>query len=80
MKKISKAITNKVNKTLDENRGLSIKLLIECWNEETPHFAGGGPHRYDGRSAHCAYCNRPKNWKPKNAGYIAMMLTEDIED
>ncbi len=47
------------------------KLLLECWNAETPHFGGCGPHRYDGTDKFCAYCNRPKNWKPQNAGYLA---------
>lgn len=56
-----------------------IKLLIECWNHDTPHFGGCGPHRYDGNEKLCAYCNRPKNWKKVNAGYYAgeLLYSED---
>lgn len=48
-----------------------LKLLLECWNAETPHFGGCGPHRYDGQSKTCSYCGRPKSWKPVNPGYVA---------
>jgi len=40
--------------------------IIKIWNHDHPHFGGDAGHRYDGRSQYCAYCNRPKNWKPRN--------------
>lgn len=57
-----------------KNEFLFFKLLLECWNAETPHFGGDGPHRYDDNSKLCGYCDRPKNWKPGNAGYYASEL------
>ncbi len=34
------------------------------WAQETPHFGGTCPHRYDfGKT--CVYCRRPIDWKPK---------------
>lgn len=51
-----------------------LKLLIECWNADAPHFGGTGPYRYDGRARLCAYCDRPKGWKPVNPGITASDL------
>jgi hypothetical protein len=58
-------------KTVEDCDHLLIKLLIECWNAESPHFGGAMPHRYDGIEKTCSYCTRPKDWKPVNAGYYA---------
>lgn len=60
--------------TLDQ---LKLKLIIECWNAETPHFGGAGPHRYDGREKRCAYCARPKDWKALNSGWWASELLSE---
>ena len=51
------------------NPDICIKLVLEMWNDEAPHFGGSGPHRYDGSDKECCYCIRPKDWKPVNAGY-----------
>lgn len=40
--------------------------IIKIWNAEQPHFGSEMGHRYDGKSKVCSYCNRPKNWKPRN--------------
>jgi len=74
IKQVAKSFT-------DENmRPLLLKLLLECWNAETPHFLGNGPHRYDGKSKKCAYCNRPMNWKPVNPGFASHEILEFIEE
>lgn len=59
-------------KTLKECPDVAMKLLIECWNEETPHFGGSGPHRYDDADKECCYCNRPKDWKNSGNPYAWM--------
>lgn len=59
-----------------EYKHLMFKLLIECWNDENPHFGGDMPHRYDGKEKECCYCGRPKDWKPINAGFIASELAQ----
>ena len=48
-----------------------IKLLLECWNSDNPHFSGLMPHRYDDSSRYCGYCGRPKNWKAMHPGVTA---------
>jgi hypothetical protein len=62
--------------TLKNNDFLLMKLLLECWNAETPHFGGCGPHRYDNNSKYCGYCNRPKDWAKVNASYSANEILE----
>jgi hypothetical protein len=52
------------------------KAILELWNAETPHFGGSGPHRYEGKSKNCVYCNRPKNWKNCNVGLLASELED----
>ena len=76
---MNKRIRNQVLKTVDDEqrKPLFVKLLVECWNDDRPHFGGGMPHRYDGKAKRCSYCDRPINWKPINAGYIAGMICED---
>jgi len=69
-----------VKKTIKDNDTLMAKLLLECWNAERPHFGGVGPHRYDGKDKNCCYCNRPKNWKPVNAGMEACLVHGNIND
>lgn len=59
---------------------LPAKLILECWNAERPHFGGAAGHRYDGNSRTCAYCFRPKTWKPVNAGYHSSCLAYGYED
>jgi hypothetical protein len=75
-KKLKQQIMSKFNK-LDES--YFIKLMIETWNDDAPHFNGMGPHRYDDRSKECSYCLRPKNWKKVNAGMAVIELSEDTE-
>jgi hypothetical protein len=53
--------------TIKDNQPLMIKMLLELWNAERPHFGGVAPHRYDGRSNRCWYCSRPKKWAKVNA-------------
>ena len=55
----------------EDMRHCLLKLMLECWNAETPHFGGVGSHRYEGKSQACVYCNRPRNWAPINAGVTA---------
>lgn len=69
--KLSKLNAKRLIKTINENETLTLKLLIECWNSQTPHFGGIAPHRYDDANKLCSYCNRPKNWIAVNAGYYA---------
>jgi len=54
---------------LFQNKPWLLALIIKQWNAETPHFGGDMPHRYDGKSRRCSYCERPKNWKPRNVFY-----------
>ena len=68
-----------IKKTIGDSEHLLLKLVIECWNAKTPHFGGSGPHRYDGNDKNCAYCNRPKDWTPINAGYYATYIAEGEE-
>lgn len=53
---------------------LLIKLILELWNSERPHFGGDSSHRYNGTDKTCAYCFRPKDWKSINASYYANEL------
>lgn len=67
-------IAGKALKVIQAHPALAVKLLLECWNAEAPHFGGGDggmPHRYDGNLKRCAYCLRPKRWKQANPGFIA---------
>jgi hypothetical protein len=59
---------------------IMIKLLLECWNANTPHFGGDGPHRYDGKDRKCAYCSRPKDWVNVNPGVAASEILYGSEE
>lgn len=41
-------------------------MIIKLWNADNPHFNGDAGHRYVGKNKYCSYCNRPKNWEPRN--------------
>jgi len=69
-KRIAKQIKTAFTE-LNEDGHLFYKLMVEQWNNKTPHFGGNGPHRYDGTDKKCCYCLRPIKWKPVNAGYYA---------
>lgn len=75
--RLLKRDANNLRKTKNEVHALMYKLLLECWNAETPHFGGAGPHRYDGAEKKCAYCNRPIDWEPKHASYFASELAAE---
>ncbi len=79
---MNKRVIKQVTKTFfdDDYRQLLLKLMLECWNAKTPHFGGGGPHRYDGKSKKCGYCNRPINWKPVNPSFAASEIREFLDD
>lgn len=65
-------------KAITAHKNIGVKLLLECWNADTPHFGGGMPHRYDGSDKECAYCLRPKTWKKINPG-LAVGFIDDSE-
>lgn len=52
------------------------KLLLECWNDENPHFGRSMPHRYDGVKKFCSYCGRPKDWVKVNPGTFCTSIVE----
>jgi hypothetical protein len=79
MRTVPKKHRTLLKNTAAECPVLMFKLLIECWNAKTPHFGGDMPHRYDGTSKECAYCNRPKDWAPYNSGFLASQLEQETK-
>lgn len=79
MKPINAKTKKTLKSTLRQNKFLLAKLLIECWNAETPHFGGSGPHRYDGNDKQCCYCNRPKDYKPLHSSFVASEICDEID-
>ena len=72
-----KSLKNKVSKLYNQlDETIKLKTILDLWNNPTPHFGGSGPHRYEGASKTCCYCNRPKDWKPCNTGLLAMEIVE----
>ena len=76
MRKLTKRNKTQLMRTAtdEECRWIVLKLVLECWNANLPHFGGCMPHRYDGADRFCAYCNRPKDWTPVNPGVTASDL------
>ncbi len=62
---MSKTEVKLLNEVINQPNLMRSRLIKE-WNSDMPHFGGSMPHRYNDKDKYCAYCNRPKNWKPRN--------------
>lgn len=79
--KIENAIEKYKNliKKAQEHYNVSDPLFIlEMWNTKDHH--GGLPHRYDKSDKECAYCLRPKDWKPIKIERTDAKRYEDVYD